>query len=138
MGVEIVHDQVQWQLRRALGDQVGNEMRKIFFSSGLAELRNNVPGRDVEPGHQGLGTVANVLELAAFDAPGRHRLGRSNALKRLNSSHFVKRDRFDPRRRSRRCELVGLAHVLAFFREMLVLLGVQPVLRAMRFEVRFF
>lgn len=138
MRVEVVHDQVRWRVRGTPRQQAGQELRKILLSACLAELRRNLPGRYVEPGDQGVGTVANVLELAALDVPRGHRPGRSYPLKRLNPSHFVNRDRRDSRRRPNGCQAVGLADVVALLGEPHVCLGVEPAARAMRLEVHFF
>lgn len=111
-------------------------MREIAFGSRLAELPSHLAGRDVEPGNQGMGAVALILELAALDPSRGHRLRRRCTLKCLYSCHFVNRYRLDSRCLPLRGQTVRLADVVEFLRELGVWFGVQPAATAMRFEVR--
>lgn len=138
MRVEIVHHQMPLRSRRTLREQPFEIASKILFRAGLSEVGEHGSGGHIETGNYGLRTVANVLEFPAFHPAGAHRKGWGSAFDGLNASHLIDRDRLDAGCGAFDRKPIGLADILTFFLEMLILLGRQPATHAVRFQIGIF
>jgi len=126
MGVEVVRDQLPRGLGRFVFDHHLHEGDEVLFGAPGANLADDLAGGDIEAGDQALGAMADILVLAALDAPGAHRQPGRGALQGLDSGHLVERDGADAGLRALLGASIGFADIRAFLLERRVRLGGQP------------
>ena len=111
------------------------ESREVGFAPVLADPAGNLSGRHVEPGDQGLGAVADILELPPFDGTRAQGQARRAALQGLDAGHLIKRHGAHTGERGGSSRMVDRADVGALGLEGRIGHGRQPGAHAMGLEV---
>ena len=101
----------------------------------VADLAEHLSGRHVEPGDQGLGAVADILELPPFDGTRAQGQARRTAFQSLDAGHLIERDGAHAGQRRRSGGVVDRADVGALGVEGRIGRGRQPGAHAMGLEV---
>ena len=136
MRVEVIRDENPLSLR-VCRDRLSDMIDKIFFRSGLAHGgANDLTGGHFQVGDQGLGPVADVLELTSFYLSRFHRLGRMLALQGLDAGHLVETHGVRALLMQLRGLVITLADALHLLGECLGVLriAIEPVAAEVGFE----
>ena len=140
MGVQLVRDEDPPCLR--ISDDSGVDMfGKVLFGAGFPDCGGeHFAGVDLKAGNQGLRAVTDVFEFAPFRLSRFHGMRWMEPLQRLDTGHFVSADHMDSLFMSSRCEGIGVAYSGDLLIESLriIIFGIQPIARLMRFKVCIF
>ena len=93
MRVEVVGHHMPSRGRRAGGEQGLEEAGVVLLGAGVADDAEHLASRDIEGGHQGLGAVTDVFELASHRIAQAHRQIGGGAFQRLHAGHLIDRHR---------------------------------------------
>lgn len=136
VGVEIVANDAPLSVWRSFQKAV-EKGGEICFGTAIADCFTHFAGDDIEGGNQGLGAVAPVFKFLSLDLPGPHWQRRRQPFQRLDTGHFVDRDRAD-RIRIRQRAAVDLTNIPAFTIKVGVELRRQPRTQTVRLEIGTF
>jgi hypothetical protein len=137
MGVEVIgHDVELRGLGLCLHQRV-DQIDKVLFVSGVADLADDLSGGDIEARQQALGAMPLVFELDGLRFALFHRSIRSDPFLGLDAGHLIDAD-------GDLALLLGgdglgveRADILSFLFLLWIGFGIEPVARAMRLELGF-
>ena len=89
VSVQIIRDDMPTAYFRCAGDKRLEILRKVFFRARFANMTKDLAAGHVESGNQRLRAMADIFKFAPLGMAGLHRQPRCDALKRLDSRHFI-------------------------------------------------